>query len=158
MLAQFIKKETLAQVFYYEFCKIFKNRLFYRTPLVAASVFSCLVSEFFFFFRTAILYHTCEWLLLFTADFIAGILGALILWKFWRHILLTFTVVRIVISFTLLNRVKYPSWQLLVQNYQCKHQNNVWNLFKVNNLVTRRRHWRLLQAGIFYSAQQWLYC
>ena len=34
----FIKKETLAQVFSCEFCEIFKNTYFYRTPLVAASV------------------------------------------------------------------------------------------------------------------------
>ena len=33
----FIKKETLAQVFSCEFCKISKNIFFYRTPLVAAS-------------------------------------------------------------------------------------------------------------------------
>ena len=33
-----IKKETLAQVFSYEFCKIFKNIFFNRTPSVAASV------------------------------------------------------------------------------------------------------------------------
>ena len=32
----FIKKETLAQVFSCEFCKISKNTFFYRTPLVAA--------------------------------------------------------------------------------------------------------------------------
>ena len=32
-----IKKETLAQVFSYELCEIFKNNLFYRTPPVAAS-------------------------------------------------------------------------------------------------------------------------
>ena len=30
-------KETLAQVFSCEFCKIFKNSFFYRRPLVAAS-------------------------------------------------------------------------------------------------------------------------
>ena len=30
-------KETLAQVFPCEFCKIFKNAYFYRTPLMAAS-------------------------------------------------------------------------------------------------------------------------
>ena len=35
----FIKKETLAQVFSYEFCEISKNTFFRRTPLVAASVF-----------------------------------------------------------------------------------------------------------------------
>ena len=28
----FIKKETLAQVFFWEFCEIFKNTYFYRTP------------------------------------------------------------------------------------------------------------------------------
>ena len=33
----FIKKETLAQVFSCEFYKIFKNIFFYRTPLVCAS-------------------------------------------------------------------------------------------------------------------------
>ena len=31
------EKETLAQVFSSEFCEIFKNTYFYRTPLVAAS-------------------------------------------------------------------------------------------------------------------------
>ena len=34
----FIKKETLAQVFYCQFCEISKNTFFYRTPPVAASV------------------------------------------------------------------------------------------------------------------------
>ena len=34
----FIKKETLAQVFSCEFCEIFKNTFLHRTPLVAASV------------------------------------------------------------------------------------------------------------------------
>ena len=34
----FIKKETLAQVFSCEFCEISKNTFFYRTPLVVASV------------------------------------------------------------------------------------------------------------------------
>ena len=33
----FIKKETLVQVFSCEFCEISKNTFFYRTPLVAAS-------------------------------------------------------------------------------------------------------------------------
>ena len=33
----FIKKETLAQVFSCEFCKIYKNTFYYRTPAVAAS-------------------------------------------------------------------------------------------------------------------------
>ena len=33
----FIKKETLAQVFSCEFCEIFKNNFCYRTPPVAAS-------------------------------------------------------------------------------------------------------------------------
>ena len=34
----FIKKETLAQVFSCEFCEILKNTFLHRTPLVAASV------------------------------------------------------------------------------------------------------------------------
>ena len=34
----FIKKETLAQVFSCEFCEISKNTFFYRTPLVAACI------------------------------------------------------------------------------------------------------------------------
>ena len=33
----FIKKQTLAQVFFCEFCENFKNTFFYRTPPVAAS-------------------------------------------------------------------------------------------------------------------------
>ena len=33
----FIKKETLAQVFSCEFYEIYKNTFYYRTPLVAAS-------------------------------------------------------------------------------------------------------------------------
>ena len=33
----FIKKETLAQVFSCEFCEIYKNTFYCRTPLVAAS-------------------------------------------------------------------------------------------------------------------------
>ena len=33
----FIKKESLAKVFSCEFCKIFKNTFFHRSPLVAAS-------------------------------------------------------------------------------------------------------------------------
>ena len=36
-LCNFIKKETLAQVFSYEFCEIFMNNFFYRTPPVAGS-------------------------------------------------------------------------------------------------------------------------
>ena len=38
----FIKKETLAQVYSCEFCEISKSTFFYRTPLLAASV-SCTV-------------------------------------------------------------------------------------------------------------------
>ena len=34
----FIKKETLAQVFSCEFCEISKNTFLQRTPLVAASI------------------------------------------------------------------------------------------------------------------------
>ena len=36
----FVKKETLAQVFSWKFCKIFKNPVSQRTPPVAASVLS----------------------------------------------------------------------------------------------------------------------
>ena len=36
----FIKKENLAQVFSSEFCEVFKNTFFYRTPLVTASIVS----------------------------------------------------------------------------------------------------------------------
>ena len=34
----FIKKETLAQMFSFEFCETSKNTFFYRTPPVAPSV------------------------------------------------------------------------------------------------------------------------
>ena len=34
----FIKKETLTQMFSYEFCEISKNNVFYRTPLVASAI------------------------------------------------------------------------------------------------------------------------
>ena len=34
----FIKKESLAQVFSCEFCEIFKNTYFYRTPPMATTV------------------------------------------------------------------------------------------------------------------------
>ena len=37
----FIKKETLAQVFSCDFCEISKNTFSYRTPLVVASVLIC---------------------------------------------------------------------------------------------------------------------
>ena len=42
----FIKKEALAQVFYCEFCEISKNTFFHRTPLVAASVYNCIMQLF----------------------------------------------------------------------------------------------------------------
>ena len=35
--ATLLKKETLGQVFSCEFCEIYKNTFYYRTPLVAAS-------------------------------------------------------------------------------------------------------------------------
>ena len=37
MACKFIKKETLGQVFFCEYCEILKNTNFYRTPLVARS-------------------------------------------------------------------------------------------------------------------------
>ena len=39
-VCNFIKKETPAQVFSYEFCEIFKNTYFYRAPMLAASQLS----------------------------------------------------------------------------------------------------------------------
>ena len=36
-LFNFIKEKTLAQAFSCEFCKVFKNNFFYRTPLLTAS-------------------------------------------------------------------------------------------------------------------------
>ena len=35
--ATLLRKKTLTQVFSCEFCEIFKNTFYYRTPLVAAS-------------------------------------------------------------------------------------------------------------------------
>ena len=35
--SNFIKKDTLAQMFFCEFCEISKNTFYYRTPLVGAS-------------------------------------------------------------------------------------------------------------------------
>ena len=35
--ATLLKQKTLAQVFSCEFCEIYKNTFYYRTPLVAAS-------------------------------------------------------------------------------------------------------------------------
>ena len=46
LACNFIKKETLAQVFSCEFCKIFKNTFFRRTPPVAASEISSGVDVF----------------------------------------------------------------------------------------------------------------
>ena len=49
----FIKKETLPQLFSCEFWKISKNTFFHRTPLVAASVCSFLlivIAYFLIFF------------------------------------------------------------------------------------------------------------
>ena len=40
----FIKKETLAQVFSCEFCEISKNTFFHRTPLVSASRFDMVLN------------------------------------------------------------------------------------------------------------------
>ena len=40
----FIKKETLAQMFFCEFCEISKNNFFYRALLVAASETHCICS------------------------------------------------------------------------------------------------------------------
>ena len=47
----FIKKETLAQVFPCEFFEIFKNAFFYKTPLVAVSASSNFLYGDIHFFR-----------------------------------------------------------------------------------------------------------
>ena len=49
--ATLFKKETLAQVFSCEFCKISKNIFSYRTPLVAASGLNFFLQQFFKFSR-----------------------------------------------------------------------------------------------------------
>ena len=46
-VCNFIKKETLAQVFFCEFCKISKNTFSYRTPPVFASDFSILARNMY---------------------------------------------------------------------------------------------------------------
>ena len=43
----FVKTETLAQVFSYEFCKISRNASLYRTPLVTASICLCFFVKHF---------------------------------------------------------------------------------------------------------------
>ena len=77
----FIKKETLAQVFSCEFCETFKNAFFCKTPLVAAFVlwttiklnWTSNISEltyfwfadfklFYIFFETWIFVHLCNML------------------------------------------------------------------------------------------------
>ena len=47
-LAALLKKETLTQVFSFEFCQIFNNTFFYRTPREAAYVlfFDCFSISF----------------------------------------------------------------------------------------------------------------
>ena len=52
-IKNFIKKESLAQVFSCEICEVSKNIFFYRTPLVAASVID--INGFLFTFRTRIM-------------------------------------------------------------------------------------------------------
>ena len=49
-LCNFIKKETLTQLFSYEFCEICKTILLHRTPLVATSVSDNKLISFFYFF------------------------------------------------------------------------------------------------------------
>ena len=60
-ICNFIKKETLAQVFPCEFCKIFKNTLSYRTPPVAASV-EIYVWKFLmiYFYQNMWIYSICD--------------------------------------------------------------------------------------------------
>ena len=44
-IKNFIKKENLAHVFSCEFCEIFKNSFFHRTPPVAASVITVIITD-----------------------------------------------------------------------------------------------------------------
>ena len=50
---QAFKKETLAQMFYCEFCEISKNTFFYRTPPVALSEDNTIQSSISVYFVTA---------------------------------------------------------------------------------------------------------
>ena len=50
----FIKKETLTQVFSCEFCEISKNIFSYRAPLMAASVVSCDLFLFYLAFHVSL--------------------------------------------------------------------------------------------------------
>ena len=59
-----IKKETLAQVFFCEFCEISKNTFFYRTYPVAASTFDylvCCISEILWSISFPIRKKTSKW-------------------------------------------------------------------------------------------------
>ena len=57
----YIKKETLAQVFACEFCEIFKNTFSYRTPPVAASILSgiCFIFNIILFQKTVYFLTQC---------------------------------------------------------------------------------------------------
>ena len=46
--AKAVEKETLAQVFYCEFCQIFKNIFSYSTPPMAASEIGIFENSFLF--------------------------------------------------------------------------------------------------------------
>ena len=58
------------------------------------------------------------------------------------------------------DRVHYVSQNLLIESQQWKHQNNVWNLSKVNNKNTRMasvtpfwcRYWQLWTDFAFFSS------
>ena len=50
----FIKKETLAQVFSCGFCEISKNTFFHRTPLVAAKIENTKIENATFPYKTAL--------------------------------------------------------------------------------------------------------
>ena len=52
--SNFNKKETLARVFPCEFCEIFKNAFFYRTPLVAASDYYLCIFDLNFYFEDGV--------------------------------------------------------------------------------------------------------
>ena len=60
---------------------------------------------------------------------------------FWRLTLLTFRIGSCI--FQILEALTIPSQHLLVQSQQWKHQNSLWNLFKVNSKIRTTSFWCL---------------
>ena len=64
LACNFNEKETLAQVFSFEFCEISKNTFFHRTPLVAASKYEVFIFGVYF-----VLYCLCDYFFIFFISF-----------------------------------------------------------------------------------------